>query len=879
MKIDDITPETDVQPLVDLASATRRKPLGAEAKKIHISRKDKRELKRDFRRRRAELKQEERELERQTNKRERKEKMDTRAIAKDLKRRDKKKSKEIERLRRTKNVSKSLCTYIAYERMYKDGICEIEPGLFSQTLIFPDVSYQSAREDRQKAIFAVLCELLNYFGSDTHVQFNVLNMPILDEEVGTREFFDVKAHTSEAAKEDAEIFNGILNAKMLEGVSNIKRIRLITYSVHAVNAQAAVQSLSRIRTDISDALGRIGCRAELMDGHARLDILHSQLTPGHRFTFAYDTDISVTSGLSTKDFIVPEALDFKPAGEAACFHNGEVWGSVLCIRRFGSDNTDRMLCELADLPIPINITWHLDPMDKSQAIAYVKQRVNWIDKEIIEEQQRAFAKGYDPNLLPAELSYSRDEAGLVLDDLQNRNQRLIDFTGLIYTYAHSREKLDEQIRHIVDKANSHSVVVESLPLRQREALNSVLPIGQNHIPVGRKLTTAEVAILVPFATQELDQKNGNYVGQNKVSNNLVIANRKSFASPVGFIAGKTGSGKSFFVKQEVESTILNNSNDQIIVIDRAAEYVSLARHHDGTILTFGVDSDSRLNPFDLSNLDNMSRESQIAFKVDAMLAQASASAAETGKGLDECEQSIITRAVEIAFNHASKRRSSPIPTLGDFHDALLDKLVCPEPQAETIALRYERFVKGSMSFFNAQSNIDWSSNVIDINLRNLPDSMLVFALINTCEAVRNQMYLNHAKGLRTWIYVEEIQSMFSYPTVLYYFSRFANEARKFGGIITGITQNSVEMLRNPDARPIVLNADYIMLLKQSPLDRQTWEDLLGLSAEESGCIDETCKRGDGLLIAGAARVPIKGEFPRNNALYELFDTDPNSARV
>ena len=33
--------------------------------------------------------------------------------------------------------------------------------------------------------------------------------------------------------------------------------------------------------------------------------------------------------------------------------------------------------------------------------------------------------------------------------------------------------------------------------------------------------------------------------------------------------------------------------------------------------------------------------------------------------------------------------------------------------------------------------------------------------------------------------------------------------------------------------------------------------------------------GDGLLIAGDARIPIRGQFPQGNALYELFSTNPN----
>lgn len=835
------------------------------------SRAEKRSYKREIKAQKRELSKKARAFGREAKAVEREEAKSAKSVKAHLKERDKKLRKEGKARARRIARAKDTRSAIAYERMYRDGICEVEPGIFSQTLAFPDISYQSAREDRQRAIFDVLFEMLNYFNEDTHLQYNVLNLPILKEEVGSREFFDVSAQESDAAREDAKVFNEILNQKMKEGVSNIRRVRTVTYTVSAPSFDAAVKSLSRIRNDVIDALSRIGCSAEVMDGHARLELLHSQLRPLHAFDFDYDRDITISSGLTTKDFVAPALLDFKT--DSSSIQNGEVATQVLVMRSFGSENSDRMLCDLADLPMPLNISWHLSPMGKSKAITYVKQRLNWIDKEYLEAQQKAFNKGYDPNLLPAELTFSKDEAMKVLDDLQNKNQRLFTFTGFISTYAETPEALAEQVSHIIDKANSHSVVVEALPLRQREAMNSVLPLGQNHVDVSRMFTTAEAAILVPFATQELDQPGGNYVGQNKMSNNLVIANRKLYPSPVGFVAAKTGGGKSFFVKQEIEGTLLNCPNDQIIVVDRAAEYVLLTRHHGGSEIAFGVDSPTRLNPFDMSTFGEMSREAQIAFKVDAMLAQAAASAAESGKGLDECEQSIITRAVEIAFAEADAREKGSTPTLGDFHKVLTDKKHCPEPQARTIALRYERFVNGSMSFFNGQSNIDWNRRIVDISLRSLPDSMLVFALVNVCEAIRNQMYANKAKGIRTWIYIEEIQSLFAYPTVLYYFSRFSKEARKDGGIITGITQNSVAMLENEKARDLVLNADYIMLLKQSPVDRKTWTELLSLSAEESGFVDESCKRGDGLLIAEAARVPIKGAFPKGNALYDLFDTD------
>ena len=123
-----------------------------------------------------------------------------------------------------------------------------------------------------------------------------------------------------------------------------------------------------------------------------------------------------------------------------------------------------------------------------------------------------------------------------------------------------------------------------------------------------------------------------------------------------------------------------------------------------------------------------------------------------------------------------------------------------------------------------------------------------------------------------------VQSMFAYPTVLNYFSRFSNEGRKFGLLLTGISQNATAMLANEAARNIVLNADFLMLLKQSPLDRMKWAELLNLSEQEEECIDESAEPGDGLLIAGNARVPIRGKFPSGNVLYDLFSTNPNETK-
>lgn len=834
--------------------------------KQKLSRKEKKERKRQ-------LKEEKRNL----AKSQAETKQKAKSLKSQLRDRDKQLSDTMREAREKRRSAKNVLGLIGYNAMYQDGVCEVEEGLFSESIAFEDTSYQSTRDDIQKGIFSAMCRLYDQFGPDTLVQFNVINTPIPAQEIGHKQFFDPMKQDTEAAAEDAELFNRILNDKNRQGVSNIRRDRYITFSVRAETVDDAVPALTRIEAETQRILSQMNAASKVLDGTERLAVLNSQLNPMKPFFFDYRRDVGMQPGLTTKDAIAPTMLDFHPEGNTDCFKSDGMWCQTLVFRHFGSELSDKALSEIVRLPIPLNVSWFAQPIDKAKAVAQVRQASAWIDKEIIDEQRSAVNKGYDFSILPHELRYSKDETEDLLDHLQTKNQRLYVFTGLVYTYASTKEALDNQVLRIISAARQHSIEIDLLDFRQPEGLNSILPLGHNHVDVSRYFTTAQVSALMPFATQELNDEGGNYYGQNAQSSNLIICNRKKLTSPMGFVCGKTGSGKGMFVKQEITGTIFANPTDEIYVIDRAGEYTEIINRYGGSTFTFSVGSDTYLNPFDTTTagLSHMSQLEQVAFKVDAVLAQAGASAAEAGVNLSEVDQSIIQRCVEEAFARAEIRNDGKPPLLEDFYEILKEQ---PEPEAEVIAIRYERYVKGTTSFFNRHTNVEFDKRLIDFNLKELPDNLLVFALINVCEAIRNRMYYNATRNVRTWLYVEEMQSMFAYPTVLRYFSRFANEGRKFGLLLTGITQNATAMLANEAARNIVTNADFLMLLKQSPLDRKEWIRLLNLSEQEEECIDESTEPGNGLLIAGAARVPVRGKFPSGNALYDLFSTNPEDKK-
>ena len=767
------------------------------------------------------------------------------------------------RASKARNSAKRQLDYIGYDAMYKNGIAQVEEGFFSQTVEFSDISYQSARRDAQENIFSVLSSLYNYFNADASVQLSIANTPIPADAIGSKRFF---RHVADVDDGLVDEYNRILNDKLREGVSNLERHRYLTYMVGADDVDAATPKLARIRADVCQTLARIRCDARPIDGEERLRAMDAIVRPKKRFEFSWDK-LSRFRGLRTKNLIAPNLMDFAPEGRADCFESDGVFGSVLAIRDFGSMLEDYYLANIIDLPIPLVVTLHIQPIAQSDALAMVKRQLDWMDKEIIDEQMAAVKKGYDYSILPPELRYSKEEAEELLDFLRNKNERLFVYTGLVYTYADSLEELDRQVEQVVSVAQGNSLGIVGLDYRQKHALNSMLPLGRNHVNVSRHLTTGQIAMQMPFASQELNQEGGGYYGQSKQSGNLVICNRKRLASPMGFVCGKPGSGKSFSVKREILNTVLAFPEDEVVIFDPAGEYSTLVGSCNGQNIRLAPDSDTSMNPFDLTDVEGKADAAQMAFKIDAFLALSSAMMAEGAEGLPEADKSIITRCVEAAYVQAGDR----IPTLEDFYRVLVEQ---PEREARDIALRYERYVKGALSFFNRQSNVTFKNRVTNVDLHDLSSNMRVFGMLTALEAVRNRMYENFERGVTTWLYIDEVQSLFGHPAIIEYFSKFWAEGRKFNLICTGITQNSTYMLTHESARNMVLNSDFCLLHKQSALDRKSWVDLLTLSDTEAGYIDDSIKAGEGLLVAGGVRVPIMDDFPRG-ALYDLFNTKPD----
>ena len=95
--------------------------------------------------------------------------------------------------------------------------------------------------------------------------------------------------------------------------------------------------------------------------------------------------------------------------------------------------------------------------------------------------------------------------------------------------------------------------------------------------------------------------------------------------------------------------------------------------------------------------------------------------------------------------------------------------------------------------------------------------------------------------------------------------------RKYGGCATGITQNIEELLKNNDARLMLSNSELIIMLNQSPIDRNELAKLLKISEMEMPYITNVMA-GEGLIKIRDSLIPFKNKFPKDTELYRLMTT-------
>ena len=746
--------------------------------------------------------------------------------------------------------------------MLPDGICRVTDNYYTKTIQFQDINYQLNQNEDKTAIFDAWCDFLNYFDSSVRFQLSFVNRTATTDSYARNiiipaqgdEFDNIRAEYSE-----------MLQNQLARGNNGLIKTKYLTFGIEAEGLKAAKPRLERVETDLLNNFKRLGVQAETLDGFERLKLMHGILHMDEQEPFQFSWDWLVPSGLSVKDFIAPSSFEFRTGHY---FGVGKRIGCASFLQILAPELNDRMLADFLDMESSLIVTMHVQSVDQVKAIKTIKRKLTDLDKMKIEEQKKAVCAGYDMDLIPSDLATYGTEAKKLLQDLQNRNERMFLLTFIVINTAGSKRQLDNNVFQAASIAQKYNCHLTRLDFRQEEGFMSSLPLGLNQIEVQRGLTTSSVAIFIPFTTQELfqDGKEALYCGLNALSNNLIMVDRKLLKNPNGLILGTPGSGKSFAAKREIANVFLV-TNDDIIICDPEAEYGPLVERLHGQVIKISPTSQHYINPMDL-NLNYSDDENPLSLKSDFILSLCELIVG--GKdGLMPVEKTIIDRCVRMVYrNYLNDPRPENMPILEDLYNELRSQ---EEKEAQYIATALEIYVSGSLNVFNHRTNINIENRIVSFDIKELGKQLKKIGMLIVQDAVWNRVTINREAHKSTRYYIDEMHLLLREEQTAAYTVEIWKRFRKWGGIPSGITQNIKDLLASREVENIFENSDFILMLNQASGDRQILAKQLNISPHQLSYVTHSSE-GEGLLFYGNVILPFVDRFPRDTELYRIMTT-------
>lgn len=187
-------------------------------------------------------------------------------------------------------------------------------------------------------------------------------------------------------------------------------------------------------------------------------------------------------------------------------------------------------------------------------------------------------------------------------------------------------------------------------------------------------------------------ENGIYYGQNVISKNMIIADRKQLLNGNSFILGVSGGGKSFAAK--------------------------------GEVINISATSDNHINAMDM-NKDYGDGANPVILKSEFMMSLCEQLIGGTNLGAKQ--KSIIDRCTASVYrSYQQNDYQGHIPTLQDFRAELLQQ---DEPEAKELALAIELFTHGSLNTFAKQTNVDTNNRLICYDILDLGKQLMPIGML------------------------------------------------------------------------------------------------------------------------------------------------------
>lgn len=755
-------------------------------------------------------------------------------------------------------IPKGVQQVIPIRALWPDGIFSVG-NKFSKSYRFEDINYAVASREDKEAMFLSYSELLNSFDSGATTKITIHNRRLNRADFESSILIPLRQDHLDVYRQE---YNEMLLAKAI-GANGTIQEKYVTISVVKKNVEEARQYFARVGTELMSHFSRLGSKCIELDATDRLRIFHDFFRIGEEADFRFHLSETMRKGHDFKDYICPDTFEF----EKDHFRMGNFFGRVIFLREYASYIKDSMVSELCDLNRNLLLSLDIIPIPTDEAVREVESRLLGVETNITNWQRRQNRNNNFSAVVPYDMEQQRKESKEFLNDLTTRDQRMMFGLLTMVHIADSKEQLDSDTEALLTTARKHLCQFSTLTFQQMDGLNTVLPYGLRKVHALRTLTTESTAVFIPFRAQEIVHPGGIYYGQNVISKNMIIANRKQLLNGNSFILGVSGSGKSFTAKREIVNQMLA-SDDDIILIDPEREYSALVNALGGETIHISATSPNHINAMDVNRqygdgANPIILKSEFVLSLCEQLIGGYQLGAKEKSLIDRCTASVYRKYLQ------SNYKGQP-PTLQDFRAELMRQA---EPEAQDIALAIELFTSGSLNTFAKPTNVNVHNRLICYDILDLGKQLLPIGMLVVLDSILNRITQNRAKGKNTFIIIDEIYLLFQHEYSANFLFTLWKRVRKYGAFCTGITQNVDDLLQSHTARTMLANSEFIVMLNQAATDRVELAELLNISDLQLSYITNV-DAGNGLMKVGSSLVPFTDKFPRHTKLYQLMTTKP-----
>lgn len=755
-------------------------------------------------------------------------------------------------------VPKGVQDSIPVKAIYSDGIFRVGKNKYTKTYKFEDINYAVASRDDQQGMFLEYCQLLNSLDSGATTKLTINNRRLNSLDFRRKILIPLRKDAMDVYRDE---YNRMLFAKATHS-NSIVQDKYVTISVTKKNIEDARIYFARVGSDLISHFNRLGSKCTELDVNERLRIIYDFFRTGEETSFHFNLKEKMKKGHSFKDYICPDVFEH----EKDCFKIGERWGRVLLFREYASYIRDDMVSKLTELNRNMMMSIDIVPVPTDEAVREAENRLLGVETNITNWQRKQNENNNFSAVVPYDMEQQRKELKEFLDDITTRDQRMMFAVITMVHTADTKKQLDNDTEEILTTARKHLCQFSVLKYQQLDGLQTAIPFGIRKIDAFRTLTTESLAVFIPFRVQEISDEGGIYYGQNVISKNMIIADRRKLLNGNSFILGVSGSGKSFAGKNEITNLMLSSDAD-IIVLDPEREYAPLVRAMGGEVIEISATSPNHINAMDMSKdygeVDPIIEKSQFIQSLCEQII--------SGHHFAKGQQSIIDRCTENVYRYYKQGNymGTP-PTLSDFRDELLRQT---EPEAHSLALELELFTRGSLNTFSKQTNVNTANRLVCYDILELGEQLRAIGMLVILDSIINRITTNRMKGKQTFIFIDEIYLLFMHEYSAQFLFKLWKRVRKYGAYCTGITQNVDDLLQSHTARTMLSNSEFILMLNQAATDRAELAKLLNISDLQLSYITNV-DAGHGLIKVGSSLVPFANIFPKNTKLYKLMSTKP-----